>query len=123
VTRKKTAKSYAALRHEIRCIVSQKNNAAFRLEGGISCAGLSRFVCIILERIRPKAERTVAACADNALIPCLVSSTPGQRSLPLSPSAAPFWRGRLRKQYVRMPAKTNDPCLLRCGFAPVTKRA
>jgi len=40
---KKTAKNYAALRHEPRRVLA-KNNAAFRLEGGISCAGLSRFI-------------------------------------------------------------------------------
>jgi hypothetical protein len=42
---KKTAKSYAAVRHEMSR--EQKISAALRPEGGTSCAGLSRFVRII----------------------------------------------------------------------------
>jgi len=32
----------------------QKNNAAFRLEGGISCAGLSRFIHVSWRRVTAK---------------------------------------------------------------------
>jgi len=110
----------------MKCVgIGQKISAAFRAEGGTSCAGLSRFV-----RIIRWPSRKAKAAPNKALISCLVSSTPGQRSLPLSPSAAPFGRGHLRerlwqtadkdkyKQTRKVPTR-----LLRCGFARATKRA
>src|SRR5580692_10789218 len=65
------------------------------------------YLCHPLEYQGQRPDAPFRLIADNVLILCLVSSTQSAVFAAFA-DTAPFWRGRLRRDYVRTRTKTNS---------------